>query len=448
MKKIWEFYDNLNEIEYVCDMDTYELEYMNRKALQEWGFTSVGQIRGKKCYEVLQNRSKPCDFCTNSLLCEGEFYEWQHNNSVRGKNYALKDTMVESDGKRYRIELAIDMSVQTEQKNIILNYIKNEMMINEGLRISLSKHTPEASLNALIEYLGRQLKCERIYIFEGGQDGYVVNTYEWCAEGVISQKDNLQKVPYEVVSFWYEHFGKSENVIIPKLESIKDSDPLAYGYLKPQDIESLIVSPIISEDKIIGFFGVDNPPGEMLNHISTLFNILGHFIVSLLRRRNLVNRLENLSYYDQLTGLKNRHAMYACMDSFNTEDSIGILYADVMGLKRVNDVLGHKEGDCLLNRAGESLRKCCVGHEIFRIGGDEFVVICKGISESSLMEMAEKLRMDSEKNRASLAIGCEWSLSYDKNIDSLLVSADNKMYEDKRRYYGNINSDRRNSGQK
>lgn len=445
MKKIWEFYENLNEIEYVCDMDTYELEYMNRKALQEWGFTSLEQVKGKKCYEVLQNCSKPCEFCTNHLLKEGEFHEWQHYNSVADKDYALKDTMVELDGKRYRMELAIDMSVQEEQKNTILNYIRNEMMINEGLRIALSKPMPEDSLLSLMEYLGRQLKCERIYIFEESQDGYVDNTYEWCAEGVVPQIDNLQNVPYEAVSFWYEQFKRNENVIIPELEAIKDSDPLNYAYLKPQDINSLIVSPIISEEKIIGFFGVDNPPGELLNHISTLFNILGHFIMSLIRRRNLVNRLENLSYYDQLTGLKNRHAMYDYMDSFGDVESVGILYVDVMGLKRVNDTLGHKAGDELLNRAGESLRKSCAGREIFRIGGDEFVVICKGITESELSDIAVLLRVDAERNHAPVAIGCEWCGSYDDNIDNLLVSADNKMYEDKRKYYNNANSDRRSN---
>ncbi len=435
MEKIWEFYENLDEIEYVCDMDTYEVEYMNRKALAEWGYSSVEEVKGKKCYEILQNCAKPCSFCTNYLLKEKEFYEWQHFNSVKGKNYALKDTMVCEGDKRYRIELAIDLTLQEQQKNTIQNYIRNEAMVNEALRIALSEPTPVKSIQTLMEYLGRQLQSERVYIFESAEDGSVDNTYEWCAEGVIPQKENLQHVPYEVVSFWFERFQNNENIIISELESIKEKDPLAYQYLKPQDINSLVVSPIVSENKIIGFFGVDNPPGELLNHISMLFHILGHFIVSIIRRRNLVRRLEILSYYDKLTGLKNRHAMYDYMDSFEKGESIGILYLDVMGLKRINDELGHKEGDELINRAGECLKKSFGEYELFRVGGDEFVVICKGVTEEEIVERIEVLRKIMEQNRALMAVGYEWNVSYEGNIDHLLVLADTKMYEDKRKYY-------------
>ncbi len=435
MDKIWEFYENLNELVYVCDMDTYEMEYMNRKTLEWLGYTSLEQVKGKKCYEILQNGTHPCEFCTNHLLKEKQFYEWQRYNPIMKRDYALKDTMMKRDGRRYRIELGIDMSVQEQQKNIILNYIKNEMMINKGLSIALSKATPEESLNTLMAYLGEQLQSERTYIFEEQPGDMVKNTYEWCADGVEPQKDNLQEVPFEVVSIWYEKFHRNENVIISDVEAIKENEPLAYEYLKEQNIDVLVASPIFSEGKVIGFFGVDNPPGELLNHISTLFNILGHFMMSLIKRRNLVQRLESLSYYDQLTGLKNRHAMYDYLDAFGSEESIGVLYIDMMGLKKVNDTLGHKEGDNMLSRARECLQRCCAEHEIFRVGGDEFVVICKGISENELSGIVSALRKDAEENRAPMAIGCEWNLQYDNNIDHLLVGADHKMYEDKRSYY-------------
>lgn len=435
MKKIWEFYENLNEVVYVCDMDSFDIEYMNKKALAEWDFQSLEEVRGRKCYEVLQGCLSPCEFCTNSCLKEGEFYEWQHYNMLAGRDYALKDTMVTDGDRRYRVELAIDLSIQEEQKNTIRDYVKNETMVNEGLRIALSKSTPELSLNALVEYLGKSLNSERTYIFEGNINGTVDNTYEWCAKGVEPQKDNLQNVPFEVVSIWYERFARGENVIITELESIRESDPLAYEYLKPQDVHSLVASPIISDEHIIGFFGVDNPPGEMLHHISTLMHILGHFILSMIKRRNLVARLENLSYYDQLTGLKNRHAMYDYLDSFGSKQSIGVLYIDIMGLKRVNDALGHKEGDKLINRACECLKRCCLGYEIFRIGGDEFVVIAKGVSEQDMESIKALLQMDMVRNNAPMAIGCEWNDRYDNNIDHLLHNADSKMYEDKRAYY-------------
>ena len=48
MKKVWEFFDNLNEYIYVTDMDNYELIYMNQKTLNDFGFSSKEELRGKK----------------------------------------------------------------------------------------------------------------------------------------------------------------------------------------------------------------------------------------------------------------------------------------------------------------------------------------------------------------------------------------------------------------
>lgn len=53
MKKIWEFFENMDECMYVADIDTHELIYMNKKALNIYGFKSVDEVAGKKCYEIL-----------------------------------------------------------------------------------------------------------------------------------------------------------------------------------------------------------------------------------------------------------------------------------------------------------------------------------------------------------------------------------------------------------
>lgn len=58
MSEIWEFYENLNEIVYVADMDTHEIIYMNPKACEVFGIRDREKVKGKKCYEVLQRHSR------------------------------------------------------------------------------------------------------------------------------------------------------------------------------------------------------------------------------------------------------------------------------------------------------------------------------------------------------------------------------------------------------
>lgn len=444
MERIWKFYEHINEIVYTTDLDTYELQYMNRKALDAYGYVSLEEIKGKKCYEVLQGCSCPCTVCTNECLREGYFYEWKYYNPILGKTYALKDTMIKDGDRRYRMELAIDMSLQEQQQKTIKEFSDHEVMINEGLRIALAEPEPVKAIEVLLEYLGRALKSERVYIFEEGkEDNTVDNTFEWCASGVIPQIENLQAVPFEAVEYWYQTFKQDENIIIKDLEMIKDEKPTTYEYLKPQNINSLVVSPLVDNKKIIGFYGVDNPPGDSLNNISIMFWIMGHFIVSLLKRRNLIVKLESLSYYDQLTGIRNRHAMDAYFDTFKKGDSIGVLYGDVMGLKHVNDTQGHHAGDELLLRAVQCLKRHFREEELFRIGGDEFLVLYKKRDEIEFVRKIELLKEDMKQSEAAMALGYIWEDNCEKEMDQLLMEADEKMYQDKRNYYANGEYERR-----
>jgi diguanylate cyclase (GGDEF)-like protein len=433
--KIWEYFENLNEIVYVADIDTHDIVYMNRKAMQEYGFESDGEYQQKKCYEVFQGNPCPCSICTNEELVPGQFKEWTFYNPILHKLLSLKDSLIEEDGRRYRMEMAIDMSVREKSDEAVQDYIDNEAMINDGLKISLSVSDPDESIDLLLKFLGTALGSERAYIFEKQEGEYFCNTYEWCADGVQPQKENLQNTPPEVVKIWLERFNRNENVVIRDLEETRQTDPAMYDYLYPQDIHSLVASPLIYRNHIIGFYGVDNPPGDLLGNISTLFEILGHFIVSLLRRRNLVKRLEHLSYHDQLTGFRNRHGMDHFLASLDPEQSIGIVYGDVTGLKQINDTKGHQAGDILLLQACESMKRVFGDYPQFRMGGDEFLILCDGISEAELMEKAELLREDMAAHSVSMAIGCKWYPDSREDMDQLLAEAEQLMYQDKREYY-------------
>lgn len=430
--RMWEFYEELNEIVYVVDIADHELVYMNRRAREIYGVEYTEDIKGKKCHEVLSGSRTPCAACNCEKLRQGYFAEEVRYNPVIKKKLALKDTVIETDGRRYRFELAVDLGAW-EQQNI--GYEANEVMVNEGLRLSLAAHTPDKSIAVLLEYLGQSLNSERVYIFEETDQKNVKNTYEWCASGVIPQKENLQAVPLDVVSMWYQRFAKGESVIIKNVEKIREKDPAVYEYLTPQNIRSLVVSPLVNEGRIIGFYGVDNPPEKYLEHITTLLQILGHFLVALIHRRNHVRRLEELCFEDQLTGIGNRHAVHDYFETMKPEDSIGILYCDVMGLKKMNDSKGHQAGDQLLIRASECLQRVFGEYKLFRVGGDEFLALCEGIEEQELQERMRRLQQEMQEHDAPMALGHVWSADNREQIDKLLTLADNKMYEDKRMLY-------------
>lgn len=430
---IWKFYEEMNEIVYVSDMDSYELVYMNRKAREMYGIDSIEELEGKKCHELFYNSTVPCVGCNNKRLKTGCFLEEMRYHPGLKKRFALKQTMLEENGRRYRLELTVDLSAWEKWGR---EYEANAIMVNEALRVSMAAHSPEQSIIDLLAYLGQTLQSERVYIFEESEEENAFdNTYEWCADGIDPQKENLQAVPYEVVEPWYQKFCAGENVMIKDVEGIRETEPVIYEYLEPQKIHSVIVSPLLSEERVIGFYGVDNPPERFLGTIAALFQILGHFMVSLIHRRNHVRRLETVCFQDQLTGLNNRHAMNQYTTMLQPEESIGLLFCDVTGLKKANDTMGHQEGDKLLIRASECLKSGFDDCNLYRVGGDEFVVLCAGIGEEELRERTELVKAAMDKWNVNMAIGSVWRPDSRESMDKLITEADDLMYEDKREWY-------------
>ena len=143
MQKIWEFFENMNELVYVSDMDTYELLYMNKKAREMYGFKSMEDLVGRKCHELIMGCKEPCALCNNKELMPGYFKEWSYYNPLVGRHFELKDTMLEEGGRRLRMELAVDSTAQKQQSRMIDSYQKMEALANEGMRVALQAETPD-----------------------------------------------------------------------------------------------------------------------------------------------------------------------------------------------------------------------------------------------------------------------------------------------------------------
>ncbi len=192
-------------------------------------------------------------------------------------------------------EEALDIE-NCEQHSGMQSVQNLEAVINEGLRAALLEETPDQSLEVLLEHLGKALNGERTYIFEQNEAGGDDNTYEWTADGVQPEKENLQNVPSEVCASWYQKFSIGRHIVIESLEDIQETDPLQYENLKRQSIHSLVVVPLYDGKKIIGFYGVDNPPVKSLEYASNILQTAAYFIVSSLKRRNLFRKLQKRSY--------------------------------------------------------------------------------------------------------------------------------------------------------
>ncbi len=113
----------------------------------------------------------------------------------------------------------------------------------------------------------------------------------------------------------------------------------------------------------------------------------------------------------------------------------GIIFADLNGLKLCNDKGGHEEGDRLLVNAAALLKKHFANDEIYRSGGDEFVVIVSGCTKEDFEKRVQALKKESSYgNTVSFAVGSFWSDRSEK-LRECMHKADEAMYEDKKEFY-------------
>ena len=175
-----------------------------------------------------------------------------------------------------------------------------------------------------------------------------------------------------------------------------------------------------------------------------------YMLSRVLKEKYEKEKLIYTSNTDELTKCLNRHAYKEAINNLKLHDEWGYISMDLNGLKRANDSLGHAAGDELLCAAADCMRECFKAHgKVYRIGGDEFVIILtqEVTSLPDRLEAFDK-RVASWHGKLvdTMTISHGYALSSEKSWDSihdLAKAADARMYENKARYYRESGMDRR-----
>lgn len=439
----FKLFDNISEPVYVSDAESYEILYMNRKCMENYGISSLDELKGRKCYETLRGNSSPCAACANEMPPEGELTERNFFDPFLNKHFLVMNTVIVDDGRRLRFELSVDADANEASESPPDRYEDLEKRVNDGIKHAICEPDPDKSLDIILEFLGKTLNGERAYIFEKNPSGGDDNTYEWTADGVTPEKDNLQNVPPEVCENWYRYFSEDKNIMFDDIEKMRPYDPLQYENLKSQNIRSIVVVPLYNDNKVTGFYGIDNPPKHSLDQTLNMLQIVGYFISSMIKRRDMMNRLREISLYDYLTKLGNRYAMNKYISGISSNNSLGIVYCDITRLKMTNDTMGHEMGDDLICSAADCLKASFGEYGLFRIGGDELLAVCADIDEDTLKSRIKLLREKAAENSVNIAIGSAWKENCENDMQKLISEAEKLMYKEKSEYYRTSGIDRR-----
>lgn len=197
-----------------------------------------------------------------------------------------------------------------------------ERFVGECLKKIHAAPNAEEGLRSLLRFLGESLKCERVYVFEDMDRQHIRNTYEWCMTGVPSGIEQLPYVAKKDLLPWYIRLSQGSNIIEPDVKSLQQGESLIYNILQQQEIRSIILSPLLTHGKVAGLLGADNPPPEIMEDISVLFDVLAYFVCSLVSQRELQKLRETR---DILQRPQNAEARYVGKTVLLVDDSPELL---------------------------------------------------------------------------------------------------------------------------
>ena len=245
---------------------------------------------------------------------------------------------------------------------------------------------------------------------------------------------------YEVALRWEEDLALSDCLLLDDLSVIEERDPLWYRSLIKHDIRNIILYAVRFNQMLVGFIWAANYDTSRMMQIKETLELTSFMIAAVIANSQLVSRLEEKSSKDGLTRLGSRGSMNERVDRLvygedELPEQMRIVYADLNGLKRVNDTEGHEAGDRLLKKAAALLKASFGEYEIFRAGGDEFVMFCEDITEAELGRLVTQLRALADSTEdVSFALGTCLCDS-DIGIIRAMQIADENMYKDKEEYY-------------
>lgn len=432
-------YDQLIErlqehVSYILDMGTHEMLYMSPSAMDCFGIQTPEEYLGQKCYRLLHGINLPCTFCTNDRLSEEDPVTWLQYNQKLKKWVQLTDWLVELEGRKCRIEVMEEISGQQTWGQDLTAQLSMESVLLQCLQTLSKTRDLDYAMSSFLEMVSRFYCADRGYIIEFDFEKNILNnTFEWCAEGVTPEIDLLQNIPLDVVDDWVEKFRTDGEFFISSIHADLDPESMDYKLLQVQNVSTLMAAPLYFDGEICGFIGVDNPRENLKN--MTLLRAASDFIVVELDKRRIMKEMEYLSYTDMLTKLYNRNRYKRDLKRYNKRAlrSFGVILMDINSMNGINSTFGQQYGDSVIRKTAQLLRKV-LPYDTYRVGGDEFLVMCPNVERDAFETVLVKLRAALESADCPVSMGSCWRCD-DVAVEAQIQVADEQMRVEKQSHY-------------
>lgn len=277
---------------------------------------------------------------------------------------------------------------------------------------------------------------DQLYIIEKAGER-ISCKYEWGREGRNYVRERLEEIPAHDIDRGFAFLGDSSafaDLMVSDIEIIKKDNPVFAEFFLSRKVKEVIAAPFHYHGHIQGYLVGENPHKEDILKKEFL-ETASFFFGSELRAERYLSELQYRNNHDLLTNVKNRNAMEKEVQRLQRAAvPLAVVYADLNGLKQINDEIGHAAGNAILQKAARILVAAFDESCVYRAGGDEFVVLKEKISQEELLQKIAQINKQSAVQNAAMSIGYCYAPD-SSSIEQTMKQADEAMYENKKLYY-------------
>ncbi len=326
------------------------------------------------------------------------------------------------------IYLLVVIKNTINEKNILKQQVEQMRCVLTGQAFLLKAHLDTGAFNEALQKIADYFQADEVFFYL--KENYAVEEKCLWQNKCSRLKNDIQPLAKKVYSVLST---SGRNRILYDVKA--DKDDFSLPHLNGYKLSKLLAVPIRDNNRnMIGVLCCCNGV-KKLSQIRFMNSAAGGIFRSI-NNYNGYYSVVRKAQYDTLTGLKNQNNYYAALYELSLIEmkSFACIYIDVNGLHEINNHLGHKAGDTMLREVAQALRSYFDAANIYRIGGDEFVVLCKNKRREDITAAIRQAQADIRLLDYEISIGVEWRDRH-INVKDVVNAAEQTMLKNKRSYY-------------
>lgn len=436
------FLGEYGDIAYLVDPKTYVLLCGNQAFYDRIG-TSESECCGKKCYELLHHRTHPCPFCGNASWTTDKFYMYRNYNEILEREFLIKNKLVQWHNQEVLFAVAVDLSNDKNGIEVMENVITEDRVLISGIQHMQAASNIDGVIESGLDAISKFFHSETITLWIKDPEDDIYYKRYICGRKTSQESPlTLDDSEGTLITNWLNERKWVEKFVVENREKMLCSSYELYHRMEQYGYTNqgwfLLKDNIDAE---IGIIEINNITMNFQNF--SFLTSFTKFIANEWQNRQMLEALIRSGFYDSLTGLLNRANYERFIAQFTeaSADSIGVIFVNMDGLKKINNSLGYTTGNSYIIQLADILERLFPEHDKYRLSGDEFLVVLTDVSQQDVeLGISQIHSALSDLQLFTVSVGYAWD-NVEKDPHTLVEYATENMKINKARYHASLETD-------